>query len=227
MKLGIISDVHANVDALDKALNCLDHAQVELIVCAGDLVEKGFNGDAVVRRIRERQIPCVQGNHDEQAIDNQRWLRSQISPESLAAKLAHLAQGHNTNYTALLLDDTIAYLKSLPPSNKFTLDEKTIFMAHGTPDSNSQYAFSHSVPTLWWRITHVAQADVVILGHTHEPLWMCVGSTTVINSGSTCCNYSLDYGTCVVLDLATMQPTFLNTDDCRILKMPKLLLDDL
>lgn len=227
MKIGIISDVHANIAALEKALHCLDHAQVESIVCAGDLVEKGSDGDAVVRLMRKRQIPTVRGNHDEQAIDNQRWLRNRLSPENLAVELARLASGQNTTSTALLTDETIAYLKKLPFSKTFTLNEKTIFLGHGTPDSNSQYAFAHSLPTLWWRIIHVAQADVIILGHTHEPMWMCVGKTTVINPGSTCCNYEFDHGTCAVLDLETLQPTFLNVDNCSVIEIPKLLLDDL
>lgn len=227
MKLGIISDVHAHIDELDEALALLDSAGAAQIICAGDLVEKGHEGDAVMRRVREREIPCVLGNHDEQAIGNQRWLRYTMDAESVAAELARLARGYNATQTALLTDETLHDLRKLPRTYQATLQEKTIFVAHGTPDSNTQYAFSHSLPTLWWHITYIAQSDVIILGHTHEPMWLCVGETTVINPGSTCCNYALHHGTCALLDLQTLHPTFLNVQDGREVPIPRLQMDDL
>lgn len=73
MRLGLISDVHADLTALEKALHLLDFYQVDQILCAGDLVEGGQEGDGVVRRIQERTIMCVQGNHDREAFADQAW----------------------------------------------------------------------------------------------------------------------------------------------------------
>src|SRR5688572_6742223 len=70
-KVGIISDIHADLDGLEKALALLKAAKVDKIICAGDLVERGRDGDAVVQRIQEEQIESVLGNHDMLARGNQ------------------------------------------------------------------------------------------------------------------------------------------------------------
>ena len=72
--LGLISDVHADLKSLKRALDILQGQAVEKIICAGDLVDKGNEGDAVVRLIREQQIPSVMGNHDYMVYRNQQWL---------------------------------------------------------------------------------------------------------------------------------------------------------
>ncbi len=66
MNIGIISDVHGDYEALETALERLDNEHnVAQILCAGDLIGRGPNPNRVVELIRERNIPCVRGNHDE------------------------------------------------------------------------------------------------------------------------------------------------------------------
>jgi len=65
MKLGLISDIHADYPSLVKALRIFKRVGVNKILCAGDLVEKGDNGNEVVALIHRLKIPCVLGNHDE------------------------------------------------------------------------------------------------------------------------------------------------------------------
>ena len=52
MRIGLISDIHGDIDALNTALTLLKAQGAEKILCAGDLVEKGTEGDAVVRVIK-------------------------------------------------------------------------------------------------------------------------------------------------------------------------------
>ena len=56
MRLGLISDIHADLGALDAALGALVERRVDRIVCAGDVVEKGPDGDAVVPGGPERFV---------------------------------------------------------------------------------------------------------------------------------------------------------------------------
>lgn len=66
MDIGVISDIHGDSHALELVLDRLDnYHQVDLILCAGDLVGRGPDQDRVVSMIRERNIPTVRGNHDE------------------------------------------------------------------------------------------------------------------------------------------------------------------
>jgi putative phosphoesterase len=66
MKIGIISDIHGDLTALKTVLDRFDNFhKVDYILCAGDLVGRGPEPDAVVTVVRERKIPTVRGNHDE------------------------------------------------------------------------------------------------------------------------------------------------------------------
>src|SRR5438132_3953606 len=109
MKLGLIADIHCDVEGLHRAMRLLDDHGVDDLLCAGDLVEKGkgCDGDAVVEVMRCLEIPCVKGNHDIHAAFNQQWIRENLIPRN--PKLLDL----------LLKDHTLAYLAELPETVSF------------------------------------------------------------------------------------------------------------
>src|SRR6185295_1557947 len=98
MRLALLADVHANLEALEA---CLDHARsqgADRLVFLGDIVGYGADPEAVVERVRELQSGgaiVVKGNHDEgvegrssyfneaarQALD---WTRTRLAPAQLA-----------------------------------------------------------------------------------------------------------------------------------------------
>ena len=59
MKYAVISDVHANLQALETVLSRIEERPVDRIICLGDLV--GYNADPneCVEIVREREIPTV------------------------------------------------------------------------------------------------------------------------------------------------------------------------
>lgn len=94
MRLVLLSDVHANLQALDAVL---DHAAGwgDAIACAGDLVGFGPDPEAVVRRLRDVGARCVHGNHEAMVLRRVpvrrctfdgiravRWTRRALSPAS-------------------------------------------------------------------------------------------------------------------------------------------------
>jgi diadenosine tetraphosphatase ApaH/serine/threonine PP2A family protein phosphatase len=95
-RLGIISDIHANLEALEAVLNALEDATVDQIVCCGDVVGYGASPNECVALLRERGIPSVMGNHDAAVLDDDElahfnriardavvWTREIIEPENL------------------------------------------------------------------------------------------------------------------------------------------------
>ncbi|RLI85564.1 MAG: metallophosphoesterase [Archaeoglobales archaeon] len=62
MKVGLISDVHGNLIALEEVLSCLN--QCEVIYCAGDVVGYYPFPNEVIEIFRENEIRSVMGNHD-------------------------------------------------------------------------------------------------------------------------------------------------------------------
>src|SRR5687767_13954790 len=122
MRLGLISDIHADVKGLQRALELLHDKQTNQIICAGDAVEKGPDGDAVVEILKAEQVACIAGNHDRDAINNQAWLRDNGDPAHPPALK-----------TRLLSDDSLEWLKALPQILTLTCEGILLFIAHGAP----------------------------------------------------------------------------------------------
>ena len=67
MRLAILSDIHANLEALDAVLADARERRCTQFVCLGDVVGYNANPRECVARIRELDCPVVKGNHDEEA----------------------------------------------------------------------------------------------------------------------------------------------------------------
>ncbi|MFB2937906.1 metallophosphoesterase [Aerosakkonemataceae cyanobacterium BLCC-F154] len=64
-KIAIISDIHGNFSGLQTVMTDIENCGCNRIICLGDLVDGGDYNDEVVRFLRDNQIACVRGNHDE------------------------------------------------------------------------------------------------------------------------------------------------------------------
>src|SRR5688572_3828913 len=72
MNLGLISDIHADFDALKEVLHRLENNhRVDRILCAGDLIGYGKQSKEVLSLFRQAKITTVQGNHDLPSIDTE------------------------------------------------------------------------------------------------------------------------------------------------------------
>lgn len=177
MEIGIISDIHGDLRALDTALERLNqHHHVEHILCAGDLVGRGPDGDAVVTRIREAGIITVKGNHDE-------W-DSGLSGEN-AEFLKNLPMDWRGRF-----GNTMVYMCHGKPGNNLW----------------GLYR-DHISNTLLDMMLASLKVEVLITGHTHIPLFAKVNRGCAVNPGSlytfkSARSTSHSYG---ILNLPTMQ----------------------
>ena len=64
MRYGIISDVHANLEALEATLRALEAYQIDQLVCLGDVVGYGANPNECCDLIRQYATHTTLGNHD-------------------------------------------------------------------------------------------------------------------------------------------------------------------
>jgi len=191
MRLGIISDIHGDWDSLSTAISVLQNAAVDMLLCAGDLVERGSDDHGVVRFLREHSIPCVQGNHDENAVRH--------------AALNSDSEGDTHDDTVLSMD-AIDFLSQLPPTQTFTFGETNILLAHATPSDNGAPVFQdsscNSLSKKFKKDLARMEADILIVGHTHFPFDIRYKNKRVLNPGSVCNLQSRDSHTCGILDLS-------------------------
>src|SRR5688572_26532849 len=65
MRIAIFSDVHGNIEALEKILAAFkEEGAIDRYVCLGDIVGYGADPEACCTRIRELVSVCLLGNHD-------------------------------------------------------------------------------------------------------------------------------------------------------------------
>jgi putative phosphoesterase len=167
MRLGLIADIHADIRALEATLRWLDLLGIRRIVCAGDLVGYGSQADAVVSLVREKEIPCIKGNHDRWALERRQVI------------------GLRGWKPAEFADDTWQFLESLPTSRRFDLCGRVIEVHHGSPASDVEFVSPYkplpeSIEQFWSR----SDSDVLALGHTHIPMIDRGPKGMIINPGS-------------------------------------------
>ncbi|MBK8033904.1 MAG: metallophosphoesterase family protein [Anaerolineae bacterium] len=154
MKIGVISDIHGDYEALDNALRQLESLhQVTTVLCAGDLVGRGPDPDRVVQTIRDRNIATVRGNHDE-------WSYG-LSADNRAYLKALPLEWRGD------FDGASLYMTHGKPGNNLW----------------GLYR-DHVSNTLLNMMLVSLKVDVLITGHTHVPLYVRVQNGCVINPGS-------------------------------------------
>lgn len=179
MKLTLISDVHANLPALDAVLA---HAQSlgasEIILNLGDFVGYGAFPEAVVQRLHDLNTISVIGDYDQKVLNNKfiksDWARVKIPDKRLAFRFAY----------EHLSSTSRARLMMLPDNRRLIFDGVSILMTHGSPESILDHIGPETSIDRLNELAEMAAADVVLSGNTHMPFLKIVGRTTFINPGS-------------------------------------------
>ncbi len=154
MRYLILSDIHANIDALDSVLAAADGTWDRALVL-GDMVGYGAEPNAVIDRLRALDLAAaIRGNHDKASCG--------IDDGSNFNQIARYAAAW-TGET--LTPDNREYLRSLP-SGPIVLDELTE-ICHGSPSDEDQYIFDGSDAQ---RALDAADRPLCLFGHTHLPV---------------------------------------------------------
>ena len=160
MKLGIVSDLHCNIDGLTRALDIM--GQVDELLCLGDSIyEYRFSND-VVALLKERDAHVIQGNHEEVF----------LGPQGVRARERDTVDR-----------ELLQWLADQPARKELDMGGKKVLMVHSTPwEPRGTYVYPHS-PQI--DLFGEAEADFVLYGHTHQQVVRRIGSVLVINPGST------------------------------------------
>jgi predicted phosphodiesterase len=158
MRIGLISDIHGNLHALDAAIKALRQTGVDRFVCAGDLVGYGPFPNECVERIAGLDAVTVAGNHDLIAL-------GRLSDE----RCIPLAS-HSLRWTRdVLRDDARAYLQALPL--RLELAEGVV-VAHGSLDDPQECVSRPLQAAAQLTLLAVRHPDArhLVLGHTHRQM---------------------------------------------------------
>lgn len=189
MRLALISDIHANIHALDAVLADIDgQGNVEATYHVGDLVGYAAFPNEVVDRLRERAIAGVAGNYDTTVAAGYKHCGCR-SENPRQEALAHLSFAYTCRASS---DDTKATLRALP----FSLDLRPLgghvagprlVLVHGTPTLNTVYWDADRSDDFCRKMAAMvglSAGDAIAFGHTHKPWHRVVDGMHFINTGS-------------------------------------------
>jgi predicted phosphodiesterase len=149
MRFLLLSDIHANLTALDACLEAVK-GRWDRVYCLGDLVDYGPDPNEVTERVRELSPVVIRGNHDKAVVGLTDL--EDFNPVAQMAALWTRTQMHPGNL------DYIAKLPAGPVS------PDGITLVHGSYEDEDEYVF---VPGQAMSGLLESPTDVTFFGHTH------------------------------------------------------------
>jgi diadenosine tetraphosphatase ApaH/serine/threonine PP2A family protein phosphatase len=161
----VLSDIHANLTALDAVLNAA--GTVDAIWCLGDVVGYGPDPNECIERLRGLpNLTCLVGNHDAAALDH-----IELDAFNREAR-------HSVRWTkSVLTEQNREFLGQLP--ERTLVDGITL--VHGSPRS-PVWEYLLDQKTVSENMSYF-DTDLCFIGHTHIPLFFCEDSETGDISG--------------------------------------------
>ena len=160
-RIGLIADIHSDLDALEAALAKLGDLGCDHVLCAGDAIDFDLppGTEETIELLTERGVLSILGNHE-------RWILSEGRDDRLSKS-------------------AVEWLRSLPPSWSSTIDGIRVAVHHARPGSDmdgldEELLDTDEIPGLLAE----AEADVLVVGHTHSSMVLENSCGVIVNPGA-------------------------------------------
>lgn len=178
MKLGILSDIHANSIALSEVIKDLKSLNIKQMIFLGDLVINGPSPKEVFNQLKKlKPVIWIKGNTDEWFLEiNEQWEPKSIN-EIKFYELFHFSKER-------LYKQDIEFIKKLPFSESIELNSVKVLCVHGSPrniaESMSPEIPDHQIIDMIDGI----EEKVILCGHFHSSTNREVNDKLILNPGS-------------------------------------------
>jgi putative phosphoesterase len=178
--VAVITDIHANLPALEASLARIGDLGIERVYCGGDLVGYGPHPNEVCALVSELEIPTIYGNYDYAiARDESDCGCAYVTPHD-----REIGQ-RSVDWTLAHTDrDSKAFLLGLSFDMHFQVGDNGVHLVHGSPRKVNEYLFEDKPARLYERLAAAEQDDVLAFGHTHKPWLHEYGGVLFVNCGS-------------------------------------------
>ena len=189
MRYALISDIHANLPALDAVLaDIAARADIDATYHLGDLVGYAPWPNEVVSRLRDERIAGVAGNYDTTVATDYKHCGCKYE-DARQEELSHLSYEWTRRHVSA---ETKEFLAGLP----FRIDLRplgghvsgpTVTLLHGNQVLNTVYVEEERSDTFLEKMASAVSAtagDIVCFGHTHKPWQRLVDGVQFVNTGS-------------------------------------------
>ncbi|RKZ34690.1 hypothetical protein DRQ33_01590 [bacterium] len=154
MKIGLLSDIHGNWEALEIALSILESEGVDKLHCIGDIVGYGADPAVCIDQIERKCEKIVAGNHDWASIG-----KTDIMYFNMFGRKAILWTSR------ILAPHQKSFLAELPLYNACD----NFCIVHSTPIEPSQWHYVLTSAQAMHQFEHFSQ-KICFIGHSHTPM---------------------------------------------------------
>lgn len=189
MRYALISDIHANLPALEAVLADIDRCGVaDAIYHLGDVVGYAPWPNEVAEVLRRRAVPGIAGNYDSTTATDYPHCGCRYE-DPRQEELSHLSYEWTRAHVSA---ETKRWLGGLP----FRLDLRpfgghtsgpTLILVHGNPILNTVYWTEDRPDSFCLKMAEAVGAkagDVIAFGHTHKPWHRAIDGIHFVNTGS-------------------------------------------
>lgn len=179
MRVAVISDIHANLIALEEVLKDIEQENCEHIVCLGDIVLAGPQPISILEFVKQQNWTMIQGNTDKLIAEY-----GQDVLDMMKEKYPVMANAivDDMNY---ITDEDQKFLSELPPQTEMEIEGVKVLFVHGSPRANNEDILPNRELTEIEEIISGVDADLILCGHTHIPCgYQTNNKQTVVNVGS-------------------------------------------
>lgn len=170
-KVMIVSDIHGSYDSLVKAVNDAICRRAGGILCLGDISGKG-DTDRCLRLLQQNNAICIHGNYD--------LATAEIYWSSEFFKSKYDLKESMKNISLSSIDEILTF----PSRLRIKAAGKRILMVHDSPEGGKERLGPKTPASRLAYLADAAQADIVLMGHSHLPFVRSVNNVLFINPGS-------------------------------------------
>lgn len=181
MKIAIISDIHANLEALNATIKDIEKRNVDKIICLGDTISKGAHPKECIEIIKNKCDIILRGNCDRHFSTEHKNLE----------EMTEIERQRIIWNQSVLSEKEREYLYNLPFCHEFYMSGSLVRLFHATPEVDNKPIVNEDKIETKLKMFYPSErtisqnvADVVIYGHIHHPYMDKLYNKTLINVGS-------------------------------------------
>ena len=177
MKIGVISDIHANLPALESVFKAGANENIKHWFCLGDIVSYYYWPAECIELLRKHSVDCIAGNHD-------RVLCNMLNQENITFDDYINKYGSGINVALdTLSNDQFDWISALPEKLDLTIEGFKALLCHGSPWDMDYYVY----PDADYKVREQMKKtgyDLIFFGHTHYPVVWNESNVIIANPGS-------------------------------------------
>jgi predicted phosphodiesterase len=174
MRLGIIAEIHANLPALEAALEALRKEGIDQVLAVGDLVGYGPHPRQVIRKLDREGIPCVPGAAD---------LRAAYALPSPARE--GIAETTIVWTREQLGARELHFLRNLRSRHRYDAPGGRLMAFHGSPeDPENKVDLNEAHPAEILKMLDSIRSRYAVVAGKHIPFRRVVHKGVVFDPGS-------------------------------------------